>query len=1133
MSVTFVIGRAGSGKTHYCIERVAALLASADGDRAILLVPEQASFQMERALAQCTAAGGFWRAEVLSFTRLARRVAAELGVAVEPISADARRFGLRLVLARVEPRLKLLRSVVSKPGFLAEMAELIEEWLSERIAPDELENAAESMSDAQRAARLREMVLIYREYCSWIRSGAPDPAQRLDLLREQLPKLAWLRQAHIFVDGFAGFTGQEFATLAALARCAPSLTITLLMDPCERVLHDSSATVDPLRLFSRVSETYGRLTRVFREAGVEIRAPIALSNPLSANPALDSAFAAREAALAAVWDRPGASPIPIAKPITDVLIVSCATPRDELRMVASEIRRVVADSGGSVRFRDCAVITRELQPMAELCREVFVEHEIPHFLDQRRTLRSHPLTTFVIQLWNAVRSDFATDPMLALVRTGLAPIDAHSAALLQTIASTHRLRGREDWSSPWPETPSAPRGGEPLRMVRQRLIDGLQRLQTANAGPMVSGRAWAELFFEALDVLGVAAQLTMWINDAARDGDREKAETHRLAWAALVAALDQLHAFLGDAPLSGDEAASLLAQSMRDATIGLTPPGLDQVLVSAIERSRHPEISHAWLIGFNEGTFPPRPPSPALLTAADRGALRRAGLKSIRVPEDDAFSERLLAYVAMTRAQHRLSISYSRIGMDGDDRLPSPFLTDVLRAFAITETQDDVSKSPPACTAELARRLLTDRPEPRVAALAARMRSNREYAERLNYMLRGRCYANRPVPLGACLPRWLDASVFKCSVSEIETYLQCPFRYFAKYALCLNPHHGPRPIAWELGDAAHTVLAEVVRRAIELGDVSAIADEQWLALLKQSVAAARARIGPDLDKRRPQAAFLHELLFDRLSDVVLAHAERWRRGEFKPLAVEVTLDQAVALISAHGAQPYYVALECDKRLRVTGRIDRIDQCAARDLTGLAIYDYKQRAARLASMPLVPPALQAFVYAAVLRSAGGAVAGVLTAPLVSDAATARKSRVESADAATQRMLMYRPKGLIDAAWLPQFDRGLGPGDESASVAVTLTKHGTPYTGRSDAVEGSAITARCGAATDSAAQAGNGIAGGSIDISPLVVARRLACVECDYKSVCRFERGVNAIRDARHVLPVIAGEVDEEGTDEAGA
>ena len=49
MAVTFVLGRAGAGKTHYCLHAILSELARPDElRRLIFLVPEQASFQMER-----------------------------------------------------------------------------------------------------------------------------------------------------------------------------------------------------------------------------------------------------------------------------------------------------------------------------------------------------------------------------------------------------------------------------------------------------------------------------------------------------------------------------------------------------------------------------------------------------------------------------------------------------------------------------------------------------------------------------------------------------------------------------------------------------------------------------------------------------------------------------------------------------------------------------------------------------------------------------------------------------------------------------------------------------------------------------------------------------------------------------
>ena len=82
MSVRFVIGRAGTGKTHYCVEAVRNGLRQdpIDGPRLILLVPEQAGLQMERAILEPPDIPAAHRAECLSFRRLACKVLETTGM---------------------------------------------------------------------------------------------------------------------------------------------------------------------------------------------------------------------------------------------------------------------------------------------------------------------------------------------------------------------------------------------------------------------------------------------------------------------------------------------------------------------------------------------------------------------------------------------------------------------------------------------------------------------------------------------------------------------------------------------------------------------------------------------------------------------------------------------------------------------------------------------------------------------------------------------------------------------------------------------------------------------------------------------------------------------------------------------
>lgn len=1157
MAVTFVIGRAGSGKTRYCLERAAAHLATNSTERLVLLVPEQASFQMERALAQRTVCGGFWRADVLSFSRLARRVAAEQGVGVEPLSKDARRFALRYIIARSEAQLEALRPLCRKPGFLAELAALIEEWLVERITADELRTACAKLPESVRSRRIRDLVMLYEAYGRWIREHAPDPAQRLEALREQLPRIDWLRDAHVFVDGFAGFTGQEFETLAVLARCTRALTITLLIDPENPIIRHPPGAANPLGLFARTAETYSRLIRTFQQAGVEIHPPVALARPCPDGDPATAAFLRRETALAAAWDRSDGRECTAPERAEQPRIVVCESPRYELRHVAREIRRRVILSGGRVRFRDCAVIARDLEPLADLCREVFADYEIPFFLDRRRTLRAHPLVTLIGRVMDAVRDDFAPETMLRMLRTDLLPLRRDESEALQRAIAEFQVSGAAAWAEIWPgldrpEPPEPYAGGgaeikaarvSPLLALRRRLVAALSSLSlAAQSGTGTTGSAWAARAYETIESLGVAQRLNAWIADAQRDGEAEKAEIHRLAWSALTEALDELHAILGDTVLSLDDVASLLNGALSDATVGLTPPRLDQVLVSAIDRSRHPEIRHAWLIGFNEGMFPRQPPQPLLLTNSDRLELERAGVSNLGVPEREVFSERLLAYIAMTRPSESLTISYSRRGMDGDDRQPSPFLAEIMQAFGVRAIETAPAGAEPTCLVELARALLETPQAPRqLAPLVEQVSRNADANARLGYMLRGRDYRNDADRIDTLLSRVTEDNAWRVSVSDVETYLQCPFRYFASRSLRIDPDRGPRPVERELGEAAHEILALAARHAMTAErPVQEITDENWLAFLERAIAEHRADASERPRNRRPQREFLHHLLHRRLREVILAHADRWRKGEFSPVGVEVPLQEVKRVALGEGAAaesavvtPFRVVMPDGDALEIDGRIDRLDRAIIDGRAWIALYDYKAYARSLRRPQLTPPpALQLFLYAAALRKLGLNVAGVLIAPLTASDEGRGAGALAEMDLREQRMAMFRPRGLVDAQTCKVFDTFLAAGTASTVIRANLTKEGKPHR-RGDLAPAESIAARCTAAEESVVRAGSGMLSGRIDVTPLSDARRLACGTCDFRPLCRFERGLNPIRAAENALPVVKDAVAEEGGDESDA
>jgi len=1164
MAVQFVLGRAGTGKTRRCLDALAAELAKPEDRRLLLLVPEQASFQMERALALRAPRHGYWRAEVLSFSRLAWRIFDELGCGPDELVPAAREMALRVVVRQSPAGMAAFGRAARTRGFFAQLSRLIEALLLDNVSPAALREAAGRAPPAVRARGLATAEL-YERFLAWLGPQRCDPAQRLETLRVRLDEINWLRDASIWVDGFAGFTGQELETLLALARRAREVTITLLLDPAAPAVANPRRPPDVLDLFHRTQVTYQRLLSMLRDAGVELRAAILLQPPTPPRFAQNAVLAQLEAGLATpltaapsappptsepaaggavgmgrtsrasgsraeaaaptLWDLPPPRPAPAG----DVRIVACQTRRDEVHQAARYIRRVVIESAGKLRFRDFALIARDLTPLAALVADVFAEYEIPFFVDRRRPLAAHALGAFVQALFEVVQSDFAATATIGWLQSGLLPLRRSQAERLENVIRRNELAGLETWRQPhWPygggRGSPRPRPDKPwtarLDAARVAIAAAAAPLVLAShRAPPPTGSEWAVALYAVLRALRVGKRLAGWMRAAQQRSDWETAEVHRLAWAALCDALDHLHDVLAGTPLELSECAEVVTAALCETTVGLSPPTLDQVLVSAIERSRHPDIKYAWLFAFNDGVFPAPAVEEPILSAAERDALASAGLEGLRPRRHDLFAERLLAYIALTRPAHGLTISYATAGDDGQPQFPSPLLGDVKAALPgvveVVAGDDD----PPVCVAELAWGRVATACEAdgslaraRYSALCGRLRDEPGVGPALERLVRGLTYTNRTVRL----PEELSAGGLRgraVSVSELNAYLRCPFQHFARYRLKLDPLRGPDPLHLEQGRVGHEILAGVVRRAMDAGrPVRELSDERWLKFLAEAIAEFKAEQPPA--PFHAQTRFLGGVLEEFLRELVLVHAERWRRGDFAPVAVEQSFggdgpNEWPALELQVGDGP---------PVRVRGRIDRIDAADGPDGRRLLVYDYKSSLIRLRDAYLVDYPLQVFTYLLAVQQAQSSrarVAGALLAPLFPDLGILVKAYFQKADERDRALLLYRPRGRFDqavAGWLDvNHEVGASP------VAAMARKKDGDFYLRADARPAAEIESRLTLAQRTLEQAVAGVRIGGVEVAPLRTGSALACKHCDFQPLCRFEAGRNTIRDAPQALP----------------
>src|SRR5712691_1319849 len=262
-------------------------------------------------------------------------------------------------------------------------------------------------------------------------------------------------------------------------------------------------------------------------------------------------------------------------------------------------------------------------------------------------------------------------------------------------------------------------------------------------------------------------------------------------WRSTAAALEGFEAALdGAATALAGAGAIPLAQFWRQASVALALEKLrvedrrrDVVRVLDVFEARQWELPVVFVCGLVERHFPQYHSEDPLLNDAAR---RRAGL---RTSADRQAEERFLFDLATTRATAQTVLSYARFNDKGEETLPSFFLSGI------------VGRTPPSAAG----------PWPARAPAAVQ--------------------GDRPTGIQhEALLRQLSETHKTLAPTSIESFLQCPFQFFASKTLRLRLRPAaPRDRLDVLvqGSILHEALAEFTRRPLLGAAVFDLVFEDW------------------------------------------------------------------------------------------------------------------------------------------------------------------------------------------------------------------------------------------------------------------------------------------------------------------
>ncbi len=1153
MAVQFILGRSGTGKTSYCIKAIVeALLVATDGQPLILLVPEQATYQAERAILSDKRISGYNRLNVLSFDRLQFLLSGK-----NTARSSLSRIGQQMIIHRIlrdnSSKLKVFGSSASWPGVGRQMANTVAELHQYAKAPEDIDRLLSELQEDEHnnlvSLKFADVGLVFKEYLKFIEGKFVDPDIQLNVARRAVAESGLAKGAKLWVDGFAGFTTAELAILAELLKVASDAQIALCLDPSKIDLtNPDAAKPDPVSLFNPTERTYAELIEMVKKCKLQLAEPVILDEAVRFSSCPQLGHIERNVFELETPKIPAAD---------NIRIISAPNARAEVQFVARQILELVKER--NYRYRDIAVIASDIDRYQHYVRAYFEDYGLPFFIDKQKSLSQHAVIGLICSALQVVSGGFSHSDVFAYLKSGLVSIERYDidpvrnsakgakaeegkifsgVDLLENYCLAFGINGNdwqseEDWRFQGEQDQQFDE--ERINQIRREAGGPLLELRDklcpiGNPAKTISAEEFTRVIFDFLDGLGVGERIAEWIEEAVELKNYATVNEHRQFYERLVDVFDELVEVFAGQEMTCADFLAIINLAFSQLTLAFIPPTLDQVLVGSIERSRHPDLKAVFLIGSTQKQFPVPVIFESILTDEDRKAAEKSEFSLAATVSQKLVERQYLAYIAFTRPSEFLCVTYPLADDKGSATVRSQFIANLESLFenlneeSIAGKQIDIENvhSETELVDLLCSQLGKDVFRDSWLVTRDLLRASRE---RLGELLNDICADGELAELGATVRSAisydncarLDKQIVKklfgrqitSSATKIGTFARCPYQYFARYVLELKEREEFKFEPLDVGIFYHRVLDALLKQLnARKKDFATVQDDELLKLLRGEISklVQTDSFVSHFARHSAHNEFIITCASETVEDCVLAIAEMVRAGSFKPALSEVSFGEVKDSVDNLGE--YKIGLSAGRGLFLNGKIDRLDIASLDDEKIAIVFDYKRRDKSFSwaksyygldmQLPIYILAVRNATHSKIKNTVGAFNMPVEVSP--------KKSTIDEL-AKKARSFDYKAKGIFNGEFFQQLDKEALKDSEFYNFYVT--KDSEPYGNyeKRGVLKPADFEKVLRFTERKIVQLAEEILSGKIDVKPYRLGTESPCSYCKYKSVCRFDWQIN--------------------------
>lgn len=958
MGLRFYFGASGAGKSTGLHEEIVKRSIEEPETDFLVIVPDQFTMQTQMDLVKAHPKKGIMNIDVLSFGRLAHRILEEVGGDGRTVLDDTgKSLVLRKVAENIEEDMPVIGGNLNKIGYIHEVKSAVSEFMQYGIGVRELEELTEFAK--KRGAlyyKLKDLGVLYKNFLLFIQEKYITTEETLDLLCRMLPKSRLIRNSVVALDGFTGFTPVQSRLVQRIMGMAKEVIVTAVMDGRE---DNPYAVRGEQQLFYLSKKTAADLIRLAEEEGVPRGRDVFIRE---GKPLTGQGNRGYEGEVRWVEELPRFAGNQEMQHLEKYLfryparayqgenkaihMIEASSPGEEIRQICIKMRELIRKK--EYCYRDFAIVTGNLETYAAYVETEAEKFDIPVYMDYTKGILLNPFIEYIRSALKLVMDNFSYQSVFHYLRSGLTGFAREDTDKLENYVIACGISGRKKWSSLFTAMPEGTGEEELASFNRMRLSILEQFVPLMERGIGTAGekiRALYHFITENRIQEKLAAYEKMFQNRGEMSRAREYGQIYRL----VMDLLDQIESLLGEEKMSMKEFADILDAGFGEIQVGTIPQNVDRVVVGDIERTRLNKIKVLFFVGINDGNIPKNTGSGGIISDIDREFLKESPYELAPSPRQQMYIQRLYLYMNMTKPSERLYLSYCKVNNEGKSIRPAYLIDTVKKLFPALplarpeqrsfEEQIESKKAGMDYFTEMLRNyaagVMGEKEERKFFTLYHIYREDKEYEEETRHLVDGAFIRYQEKSLGKELARLLYGQMLLGSVSRLEKYASCAYAHFLQYGLSLKEREEYGFEAADMGNMFHGVLEKFTGKLQENGYTwFNFEEEDADRILRETLEEYASAYGETVLYSSARNEYTIERMHRILKRAVNTLQYQLKKGSFVPENVEVSFTMAEDLESVN------IALSEEEKMKLRGRIDRIDTCEADGNIYVKVIDYK-------------------------------------------------------------------------------------------------------------------------------------------------------------------------------------------------